>query len=89
MLDEEPLFTPLTIKKIAENAQKSKEWKPQVGSRKYGTSVPIWKYCGFLISEVNGAGSTDREFLAKYVDCQNLILKFSMLNRRSFRSQWI
>jgi hypothetical protein len=28
MLDEEPLFTPLTIKKIAENAQKSKEWKP-------------------------------------------------------------
>jgi hypothetical protein len=24
MLDEEPLFTPLTIKKIAENAQKSK-----------------------------------------------------------------
>jgi hypothetical protein len=29
MLDEEPLFTPLTIKKIAENAQKSKEWKPR------------------------------------------------------------
>ena len=28
MLDEEPLFTPLTIKKIEENAQKSKEWKP-------------------------------------------------------------
>jgi hypothetical protein len=28
MLDEEPLFTPRTIKKIAENAQKSKEWKP-------------------------------------------------------------
>jgi hypothetical protein len=26
MLDEEPLFTPLTLKKIAENAQKSKEW---------------------------------------------------------------
>jgi hypothetical protein len=25
MLDEEPLFTPLTIEKIAENAQKSKE----------------------------------------------------------------
>jgi hypothetical protein len=24
MLDEEPLFTPLTIEKIAENAQKSK-----------------------------------------------------------------
>ena len=27
MLDEEPLFTPLTIEKIAENAQKSKEGK--------------------------------------------------------------
>jgi hypothetical protein len=39
MLDGEPLFTPLTIEKIAENAQKSKEWKLK------GLESIIGQYC--------------------------------------------
>ena len=70
MLDEEPLFTPLTIKKIEENAQKSKEWKP-VGRESvfwhFGTNC---QHDRLLIGEVNDVGPRDIEFFAKHVECR-------------------
>ena len=44
MLDEEPLFTPLTIEKIAENAQKSKEWYMEVWNEQSDIPAAICQY---------------------------------------------
>ena len=53
MLDEEPLFTPLTIEKIAENAQKSKEWNMKVKNWQSGIPAAICLHNIPLIGGMN------------------------------------